>query len=611
MPINNYFDVVFAEEGVLTPVPDAVQSSGAISYTQGWTPPYSYAPTQMGYRPVDEGSMNQLFNDITTALQQYQQNGIPPFITSAMNNGSPFSYAQYATVLYNGVAYQSNVSGNTDTPPSTKWNVITLSAPNQFVGGTSTGSANTQVLASVSPANGLSLSVNGQSLTFTAGYTNTGSTTLAITAPAITATVIKKLSGSSLVNLSGGEMVADAPVYLTVDTAANCWVLSSGPALGTIAPLNIGQNIVNNGSGVAVTSIPTTSINGTNETATLAQWGYLVQRSNSGTVAADTLNGTALASGWWATWANEDASALMTIAAGSGAELDGVAEGFAYISPGHKITFVSDGTNYWSTTQQGRLRLKASVTIYVNESTGNDSYPGLTSALPFASLQAAINFVANKVDLNGYNVTISVADGTYTTGVSVNGPWIGTGTVLLQGDTTTPANCIISTTSANCVTVTNNGLLSITGFTLETTTSGSCIASFGGAQVQMNGAIVFGTSSGVDYAHLATSADGVIYVNDNYTITGGAYAHIFENNNGKVTYTPGISVTVSGTPAFTAFTNIQNLSLLNCASVTFSGSATGARYDIGTNSVIDTAGGGASYFPGSSSGSTSSGGQYV
>jgi hypothetical protein len=44
--------------------------------------------------------------------------------------------------------------------------------------------------------------------------------------------------------------------------------------------------------------------------------------------------------------------------------------------------------------------------------------------------------------------------------------------------------------------------------------------------------------------------------------------------------------------------------------VTYSGAATGSRYGAALNGVIQTNGGGATYFPGNSAGSTSVGGQY-
>ena len=120
MPISGYFDTPFGSAGDLTPVPDAVQTDGTISYSQGWGILYN-TPVGSGGQNVARGTMNQVLYDITSAVQKYQQNTIAPFITTAMNGGAPYSYNQYALVLYSGVAYQSLVNANTDTPPSPKW----------------------------------------------------------------------------------------------------------------------------------------------------------------------------------------------------------------------------------------------------------------------------------------------------------------------------------------------------------------------------------------------------------------------------------------------------------------------------------------------------------
>jgi hypothetical protein len=45
--------------------------------------------------------------------------------------------------------------------------------------------------------------------------------------------------------------------------------------------------------------------------------------------------------------------------------------------------------------------------------------------------------------------------------------------------------------------------------------------------------------------------------------------------------------------------------------ITFTGAATGQRYDIRENSVCNVAGGGATYLPGDVAGATATGGQYV
>jgi len=68
---------------------------------------------------------------------------------------------------------------------------------------------------------------------------------------------------------------------------------------------------------------------------------------------------------------------------------------------------------------------------------------------------------------------------------------------------------------------------------------------------------------------------------------------------------------VTGTPNFVgSFANASRNGTLQAIGVTYSGSATGARYVASGNGVIYT-GGGASYFPGNAAGSTSTGGQYI
>lgn len=238
MTLPKYFDQPWGNSGIVTPISDTVTGDGTANYPQGWTNAYQTAVASGG-KTVNMAIMNQLGLDITTALQQLQNYG-------CANWYSTVSYSQYAKVLYtDGVVYKSLVNSNTATPgtDATKWQADTLvNVVNIFTGGTTTGSANAQVLASLSPATGFSLSNNGQTIVCTAGYTNTGGATLAVTSPAISATTIKKDSGSGLVALTGGEIVAGDTLYLTVNTAGSCLVLTSGLALGTAAYANTGTS---------------------------------------------------------------------------------------------------------------------------------------------------------------------------------------------------------------------------------------------------------------------------------------------------------------------------------------------------------------------------------
>ena len=70
-----------------------------------------------------------------------------------------------------------------------------------------------------------------------------------------------------------------------------------------------------------------------------------------------------------------------------------------------------------------RWRLAANTTFNV-ATTGNDTTGDGSSGSPWATLQQAIDFVANSVDLNGFTVQINVGAGTYA-GFTALVPWVG------------------------------------------------------------------------------------------------------------------------------------------------------------------------------------------
>lgn len=242
--------------------------------------------------------------------------------------------------------------------------------------------------------------------------------------------------------------------------------------------------------------------------------------------------------------------------------------------------------------------------------TGSDSNNGLanTSGGAFLTIQKAINTVA-ALDISTFNVTIQVGDGTYTAGALVNGAWIGSGNVTLQGNATTPANCIISATGADCISASNAGRLIVNGFKLQTTTAGSCFSTATQSGLIQFSNVEFGATA---THHIFSNKRGFIEATGSYSITGGASTHINCVNDSVAVLGAGITVTLTGTPAFASATvNANRASLVQCNGVTFSGSATGVRYAVDTNSVIFTAAGGASFVPGSSVGTTATGGQYA
>lgn len=123
-----FFRFQFGVDGDKTAIPEVTQVSGAVSYQQGWG--FDYERPQDGSDPlakdIPRDESNQLYYDITDAIRQYQTHGIPDFITTSDNGGSPYSYTKYARVLYDdggGIQpFTSLVDSNIALPSdNTKW----------------------------------------------------------------------------------------------------------------------------------------------------------------------------------------------------------------------------------------------------------------------------------------------------------------------------------------------------------------------------------------------------------------------------------------------------------------------------------------------------------
>lgn len=256
---------------------------------------------------------------------------------------------------------------------------------------------------------------------------------------------------------------------------------------------------------------------------------------------------------------------------------------------------------------KAREVLTANRTYYVRTD-GSNSNNGLanTAGGAFLTLQKAWDTILG-LDLGGFDVTIQVADGTYTNGIlTTKGP-IG-GNALINGNATTPGNVIVSKTAGDCFNFSAPCRVELRNLETRTTTSGDCVAASYGALVVIGVGLRFGACAA---AHMRSSSGGFIQnFAANYSIVGGAAHHMF-GASGKFIMA-GSTVTLTGTPAFSAaFAAIQEQSSLMAYSGTYSGSATGLRYFVSMNSIIQTYGGGASYLPGSTAGSTATGGQYA
>ncbi len=254
-----------------------------------------------------------------------------------------------------------------------------------------------------------------------------------------------------------------------------------------------------------------------------------------------------------------------------------------------------------------REMLTANRTYYVR-SDGSDSNTGLanTSGGAFATIPKALA-VVSALDCSIYDVTIQVGNATWTTPLVWRGH-LGSGTVTLRGDPSTPSNVTLSTASVSCLLLSAGTKLTISGIKFTTTTSGD------GIEIACGAVLTFGT--GVEFGacatfHVRNNAGHCINYGFNYAISGGAGLHYYGAYCSTLEFST-FTVTLSGTPSFVSgFFYITATSITALWSITFSGSATGKRYTVELNSVLNSYGAGtaSTYFPGNSSGTTATGGQ--
>ncbi|MBL8577457.1 MAG: DUF2793 domain-containing protein [Mesorhizobium sp.] len=262
-----------------------------------------------------------------------------------------------------------------------------------------------------------------------------------------------------------------------------------------------------------------------------------------------------------------------------------------------------------ATRRHIRERLTANRTYYVRTD-GSDSNGGLSDSSGGAFLTIGrANQAIGEIDLNGHAVTIDIGAGTFaeqvevpvvvglttyhyliysgagdTTIITSNLGYQGTIQARL-GAGAVLQNCKIANPNANgygCLSL-QRGWLRIGDGIKFGSCGGSCIT------VQGSGSYVLSDASftlDADVGCLVRAID-----------QGGI--QIFGNTIAMGTRT--VMTTIEA----------RNLGFVEVNSVTFTGTVTGKRYDVGNNALINTNGAGASYIPGNVAGDAWAGGAYA
>jgi hypothetical protein len=255
----------------------------------------------------------------------------------------------------------------------------------------------------------------------------------------------------------------------------------------------------------------------------------------------------------------------------------------------------------------GREVLTANRTYYVRTD-GSDAHSGLsnTSGEAFLTIQKAID-TAVALDLSVYAVTIQVGAGTYTQPLVLK-DYIGAGPITLTGNTATPTSVRIQPASGTPVSVSSvPHKWIVQGFQLTAPASTQCLSIANNSSLDFQNIQFDAVSGGI---HMLASGGSVVTATGPYTIAGSAAIHAY-TVTGATFNSYNIAITLSGTPAWSsAGWFADRAGIIIASGMTFSGSATGKRYESDMNSILYTNGSGANYFPGSVAGTTSTGGQY-
>lgn len=237
---------------------------------------------------------------------------------------------------------------------------------------------------------------------------------------------------------------------------------------------------------------------------------------------------------------------------------------------------------------------------FVDPLAGDDAASGLgTQAEAFATLVQAIT-AASVIDTGGHDVTIQCADGVLVQSpvTRIDAPLVGGGRLIIQGNVATPESVTIEGPAE--VLSLAAGSVILRGVTLQNTSAtDSALAVSGQAALSLD-QVRFGAAGG----HIRQSG-GTVQLAGPCTIAGDATTHLRLEAGARFAGN-GQEITFEDTPDFsTAYLVAGSLSTAQVAGQTFIGAATGPRFDVSGNAVIEA---GATVLPGDGTGSSQTGG---
>lgn len=278
---------------------------------------------------------------------------------------------------------------------------------------------------------------------------------------------------------------------------------------------------------------------------------------------------------------------------------------------GNNDTMVLEKHNNFVDAVQGSIpEILTGDRIYYVRADGSDTNNGLSDAPggAFLTPQKGIDTLSQILG-GGYSGKVKIGSGTYTSPIVLKS-CVGYQSITIEGDVDAPSNVLISTTNNDCIKANGvNTKYILKGLKLTTTTTGFSLVVLNKSVIDF-GKIDFGTvASG--YSHIVLDGDPVVRAIDNYSISGGGGGRHIALYSPCTFSAEGKTITLTGSPNFDIFALVDRMSYCNLAAMTFSGSATGKRFQVSKNSVLYVGTSDTNYLPGNTGGTTETGGIYA
>jgi hypothetical protein len=414
-----FFRLPFATTGDKTAVPDAVDTNGNVSYSQGYGFDYQRQKTDPAAKNIERDKMNQIFFDMTTAIAELQSQGVPDFITTALNGGTAYSYAQYAVVKYSGDLYISLVAANTALPSdATKWALLPTPARIQAAFNSSAvagGTANAITGAFTPAIAALPAAPGTLSVFVRAGSANTTTTPTFAADGTVAKTIVK---GNNLPLVAGDIAGAGHWLELQYDATLDKWVLQN-PAYG-IAGVAAGNVQAQTYTAFAAAgTAPTFTLTPTPAVAAYAaNQRFNVAFAANGTTGSNTLNVSGLGAKSIKQYDATGAKVSGIIVSGRNYDLQYDGTDFVILNPGGFNSLVRLNTaNGYGSTNTAIRRYSNVVTnqgadiTYTDSATAGASFTINTSGIYAISMseQASSTACWAAIALNPATLTLTAA----------------------------------------------------------------------------------------------------------------------------------------------------------------------------------------------------------